>query len=167
MCRLSIWKPLKTPSAGASPATSADSPFRLTSCAVRRFKSIGHRERQAGQGLASHACLGIRHQQAHVNAIGRMLTAAPGPARFQVDAGGLKSGLIQRAVQRPGVRNQQPHDCRRAAGSERLMGMRTLRSGCCQGRSVASTTTVSPAWTMSLETRRAVSSSTCTRWGMA
>ena len=111
---------------------------------AERLQCIRDRERQAGECLALNLTLRLGRKKADVDAIGGMLIASFRQNRCQI---GLRRGetwLEQRPVER-GASETRRRTLPSARRSGSLTAMRTLRSGCCQGRRVASTSIVSPA----------------------
>ena len=110
MCRLRIWNPLSTPPAGASPATTADSPLRVTSLrGAQRLEGIGHGQRQSGECLSVDAGLSIGQQKADEDAIGGMLTSRLSESGIEIDGAGGDARLIQRAVESAGIGDEKAH----------------------------------------------------------
>ena len=108
MWRVRTWKPESTPPAGASAASSADSPLRLGVLRIAKgLQSIGHGKREAGKGLALNLALRLGSQKADVDAVGGMLIASFGQDGDEIGRRGVEPGLKKRAVERSAVRNEQ------------------------------------------------------------
>ena len=71
------------------------------------LEGIGHGKRKAGEGLTLKLALGVGSQEADVDAIGGMLIAGFGQDRVEIGRRSVESGLVEGAVERGAVGDEQ------------------------------------------------------------
>ncbi len=119
MWRLRIWKPVRTPPAGASPASSADSPLSPAFCVLRRgSRALATESGRLVSVWPSDLGLRLRGKEADVDAVGRMLVAGLSKDRSEIGGRSGKAGLKQGAVERGGVGDEEAQVAGSEAGRE-------------------------------------------------
>ncbi len=114
-----IWNPFSTPPAGASAGYLRRLAIQVHILrGAHRLQCIGHRQRQAGERMPADRSLRVRDQQADVDLIARVFELRLRQHRFQIHRLAGQPRLIQSAVQRTRVGNQNAQSFLRRAAPE-------------------------------------------------